>query len=94
MGQWDGAHGAHDDHHALSHELRHEVRLLACSDNITATVKQQPLCGVIPRLRIPGTIPGGYPGYPDQPRGGFVTVVMAWHDASPRSKRTAAMSIL
>ena len=32
--------------------------------------------GVIPRLLVPGTIPGGYPEYPDPLRGGFLTVVM------------------
>ena len=33
--------------------------------DITTTAKKQPLRGVIPRLRIPGTVPGGYPEYPD-----------------------------
>ena len=44
-------------------------------------LKKQPQCGFIPRLRIPGTIPGGYP---DQLRGGFVTVVVVCiADAGP-----------
>ena len=39
---------------------------------LVSTMSPQPrLCGVIRRLRIPGTIPGGYPEYPDQLRGGF-----------------------
>ena len=38
---------------------------------ITATVRKQPQCGVIPRLRIPGIVPGGYPEYPDPLRGDF-----------------------
>ena len=35
-------------------------------------------CGVIPRLRISATIPGGYPEYPDPLRGGFLAVVVKW----------------
>ena len=42
----------------------------------TTTVKKQPLCRVILRLRLIGTIPGGYPEYPDQLRGCVLTVVM------------------
>ena len=44
--------------------------------HITTAVKIQSQCGVIPRLRIPGTIPGGNPEYPDPLRGGVLTVVM------------------
>ena len=51
---------------------------------ITTTVKTQPLCGVIPRLRMPGTVPGGYPEYPDPLRGDFLTVVMRLYLACTR----------
>ena len=51
-----------------------------CSEALCSThserCKKQPQCGVIPRLRVPGTIPGGYPEYPDQLRVGVLTVVM------------------
>ena len=43
---------------------------------ITTTVKKQPLCGVIPRLHIPGAVPGGYLEYPDPLRGDLLTVVV------------------
>ena len=36
-----------------------------------STVKTRPSWNVIPQLRIPGTVPGGYSEYPDPPRGGF-----------------------
>ena len=38
----------------------------------TTTVKTKSHCGVILRLRIPGTVPGGCPEYPDPLSGGFV----------------------
>ena len=38
-------------------------------------VKTQPLWRVIPQLRIPGTIPGGYP---DPLTGGFLTAAVMW----------------
>ena len=41
---------------------------------IKTTVKNNPR--VILRLRIPGIIPGGYPEYPDQLRGGSLTVAV------------------
>ena len=34
--------------------------------------------GLFRALRIPGTIPGGYPEYPDPLRGGVLTVVMTF----------------
>ena len=47
------------------------VDLRAAGEEVTTTVIKQPLCGVIPRLRIPGTVPGGYSEYPDPLRGEF-----------------------
>ena len=44
-------------------------------DSMTTVLKgEKTLWRVILRLRIPGTVPGGYPEYPDQLRGGFLTV--------------------
>ena len=59
-----------------------EVRVL----EVTTTVQRQPLCGVIPRSRIHGAIPGGYPEYP----GGFSfsTVAMTCTFTSPCTTKT------
>ena len=47
---------------ALPHfDGRARIDGLPLSFDITTTLQKQLLCGVIPRLRIPGTVPGGYP---------------------------------
>ena len=56
--------------------------------HVTTTVTKQPLWRVIPHLRIPGTIPGGCPDYPDPLRGGFVNRGRMLYSArSPSSAR-------
>ena len=59
---------------------------------IMTTAKRQPQWRVILYLRIPGTIPGGYPEYPDQLRDGFLTVVMVFSRAqhvAPEARKRA-----
>ena len=51
------------------------VLVFAAWDNIVATIKEQPLWRVILDLRVPGTVPGGYPEYPEVLRGGVVFTV-------------------
>ena len=47
---------------------------LPCLIKARPRSKAQPLWRVILHLRIPGTIPGGYPEYQDQLRGGVLTM--------------------
>ena len=54
--------------------------------------QKQKQCGVIPRWRIPGTIPGRYPEYPDQRRGGFLILVMIYaRSADPQAREATAV---
>ena len=63
---------------------RYDLSQQRCDSNSGATIhnKSQPRFEkqtdtqwrVILHLRIPGSIPGGYPEYPDPLRGGFLTV--------------------
>ena len=60
--------------------------------NSTTTAKRKNQCGVIPRLHIPGAIPGGYLEYPDPLRG---SVLNRGYDlpqpgVRPRTRRARA----
>ena len=39
-------------------------------------LKQNRYAGLFRAYAYPGTVPGGYPQYPDPQRGGFLTVVV------------------